>query len=109
MENNTRASDLPDIGHHQRPPWSGESYRPVCIAEPLRATMPSARYGSLGSFRMTQLNKRALTARRNLRVASATNRAPFKPNQHIPMVLRADMSCTKPAGVSRRAEVQIAV
>jgi hypothetical protein len=95
MENNTRASAIFLISAiTSGRPGVGESYRPVCIAEPLRATMPSARYGSLGSFRMTQLNKRALTPRRDLRVASATNRAPFKPNQHIPMVLRADMSCT---------------
>lgn len=48
----------------------------------------------LGSFRITQWNKRAFRPGRGLRVASTVNNAPFKPNQQIPMVLRTDIRWT---------------
>jgi hypothetical protein len=49
---------------------------------------------SLSSFRITQLNNRALKPGRDLRVARAVNTAPFRPSQQIPRVPRTDIRDT---------------
>jgi hypothetical protein len=46
------------------------------------------------SFRITQLNNRALRCGRDLRVARTANTAPFRPSQQIPMVPRTDIRGT---------------
>ena len=65
-----------------------------------RAVIPIAK--SLGrrarerrpSFRITQLNNRALRCGRDLRVARTANTAPFRPSQQIPMVPGTDIRGT---------------
>ena len=62
----------------------GSSYACECRRAPERRP----------SFRITQLDNRALKPGRDLRVARTANTAPFRPSQQIPRVPRTDIRDT---------------